>query len=396
MRTNFDTLPQRKQTNCVKWDFLGERFGCKTDADVIPLWVADMDFATPPEIMEALSKRVTQGVYGYTIISECFNKSVSNWMNKRHGATVDPSWITFSPGVVPGLINAIQAFTSEGDGVIIQPPVYYPFFMVVNDHKRKLVMNQLIETENGYVIDFADLEKKAALPNVKLMILCNPHNPVGRVFTYEELQQMGEICIKNGVKLVVDEIHADIVFKPHKHVTFTNLPAVIRNQSVVLISPSKTFNLAGFQTSAAIIPNKEMLDAYQHQAEINRTGSINCMGEVALCAAYDQCAYYVDELLEYLTANKSFAEEKIRDRFPFLKLIDLEGTYLLWVDFRKAQIPLADLDRFLIEEAKIAVDYGHWFGDKGLGFIRINIACPKHMLAEAFDRLESAMAKYTV
>ncbi|MGB7594521.1 MAG: aminotransferase class I/II-fold pyridoxal phosphate-dependent enzyme, partial [Erysipelotrichaceae bacterium] len=221
------------------------------------------------------------------------------------------------------------------------------------------------------------------------------HNPVGRVFTYEELHKMGEICLRNNVKLVVDEIHADIVFKPHKHITFTNLPKEIRDQSVVLISPSKTFNLAGFQTSAAIIPNQEMLEAYRHQAEINRTGSINCMGEVAMCAAYDQCAYYVDELMEYLAANKSFAEETVRDRFPSLKLIDLEGTYLLWVDFRKADIPLSDLDRFLIEEAKIAVDYGHWFGEEGLGFIRINIACPKHLLAEAFDRLETAMAKYT-
>ena len=394
MKTNFDTLPQRKQTNCVKWDFLGERFGCTNDDDVIPLWVADMDFATPPEIMEALSNRITQGVYGYTILSDGFKTTVADWMNKRHGASVDPSWVTFSPGVVPGLINAIQAFTCVGDSVIIQPPVYYPFFMVVNDHKRSLVMNPLIETSQGYRIDFEDLQTKASLPHVKLMILCNPHNPIGRVYTYEELLKMGEICVRNGVKLVVDEIHADIVFTPHKHITFTNLPKEIRNQSVVLISPSKTFNLAGFQTSAAIIPNPSMLQAYQHQAEVNRTSTINCLGEIAMTIAYKECAYYVDELMEYLGKNKTYADETLKTRFPALKLSDLEGTYLLWVDFRKSSISLADLDRFLIEEAKIAVDYGHWFGEEGRGFIRINIACPLALLKEAFDRLETAMANY--
>ncbi len=395
MKTNFDRLPQRKQTNCVKWDYLNERFGCEDGDDVIPLWVADMDFTTPPEIIDALSKRINAGVFGYTILSDHFNTSVSDWMNRRHDAQVDPTWVLFSPGVVPGLINAILAFSKEGDSVIIQPPVYYPFFMVVNDHKRKLIENPLIETETGYVIDFDDLEKKASLPNVKLMILCNPHNPVGRVFTTEELTKMGDICIRHGIKMIVDEIHADIVFNPHKHVAFTNLPKAIHNQSVVLISPSKTFNLAGFQTSAAIIPNPELRETYQKQAELSRITNINCMGEIALTTAYEECGYYVDELIEYLGKNRVFAETTIKSKFPELKLFALEGTYLLWIDFRKTKIPLNDLDRFLLEDAKLAVDYGHWFGKEGEGFIRLNIACPKSLLTEAFDRLESALAKYT-
>ena len=396
MRTNFDVLPQRKQTNCVKWDYLNQRFGCKEEDDVIPLWVADMDFPTPPEIIEALAKRVQQGVFGYTIVSDTFGETVAGWMLKRHGALLDPAWITFSPGVVPGLIHAIQAYTEVGEGVIIQPPVYYPFFMVVNDHQRELIMNPLLETEEGYRIDFEDLENKASLAHVKLMILCNPHNPVGRVFTYDELTRMGEICVRNGVKLVVDEIHADIVFKPNQHITFTNLPEEIRKHSVVLISPSKTFNIAGFQTSAVLIVDPLMREKFMRASEINRTGSINCMGEIALESAYNQCEYYVDELMEYLGENKRCAQEILESRFSDLKFSPMEGTYLLWVDMRNSKIPLTDLDRFLIQEAKIAVDYGHWFGDEGLGFIRINIACPKALIIEAFSRLEIAMTNYKV
>ncbi|MHC1735762.1 MAG: MalY/PatB family protein [Erysipelotrichaceae bacterium] len=395
MRTNFDHLPSRKKTNCTKWDDLQKRFGCLSDADVLPMWVADMDFPTPPEIVEELTKRISHGVYGYTMVSDSFSTTVSNWMKTRHSAIVDPSWVKFSPGVVPGIANAIQAFSNEGDGVIIQPPVYYPFFSVVEDNQRKLVFNPLIETDRSYRIDFDDLRIKASRPDVKLMILCNPHNPVGRVFTREELMEIGEICLANEVKLIVDEIHADIVFTPHVHVSFLTLPEDIRNNSIVLISPSKTFNLAGFQTSAVMIPDTELRAKYQRRSEITRTTSIGCCGETALEAAYNRCAYYADELVEYLAENKRYCEEQLAVRFPELTLFDLEGTYLLWIDFRRAKIELDDLDRFMIEDVKVAVDYGHWFGEEGRGFIRLNIACPKALLVEAFDRLDKAMHKST-
>jgi cystathionine beta-lyase len=394
MHTNFDDMPQRKNTNSVKWDALVEVFGSRPEDDVIPLWVADMDFPTPPEITEALSRRISEGAFGYTILSASFGSTIAYWMRNRHGASIDPTWVSFSPGVVTGLINAVLAFSNEGEGVLIQPPVYTPFHNVVKDHNRRLVLNPLIETKSSYRIDFEDFEAKASLSDVKLFILCNPHNPVGRVFTYEELVRMGEICVRHNVVMVVDEIHADIVFKPHRHITFTNLPEQIYRQGIVLISPSKSFNLAGFQTSAVIIPDEKLRSSYIRQTELTCTHHINCMGEIALTAAYDKCGYYVDELMEYLTLNKQYAESILVERFPSLSLFTCEGTYLLWIDFRKTGIPISDLDRFLIEEAKIAVDPGHWFGDEGTGFIRINIACPKSVLAEAFDRLRKAMDGY--
>ncbi len=387
---NFDHIPSRKNTNSVKWDNLEKMFKVNPTDDVLPFWVADMDFECPEPIVEALKARVDQKVFGYTLVSDRFNQSVVDWMKRRHGAWIDPKNVRFSPGVLSGLRNAILAFSKKGDGVILQTPVYYPFKSIILDSEREVIENPLIERAGHYELDLNDLREKAAQSNAKLMILCNPHNPVGRVYTQAELTGIAEICLKYKITLLSDEIHCDLIFQPYKHRTYLNLPGVYKNTAVVFVSPSKTFNLAGFKTAAVILPDETHRAAYDKMAAITHTIGINVFGETALCAAYDECEGYVDDLMAYLTENLNFVRNTLRLRFPQLTLFEPEGTYLLWIDFRNSGIDPKDLSHFMSHQARIAVDDGAWFGAKGEGFIRLNIACPQALLKEAFDRLEVA------
>ncbi|NTW96148.1 MAG: pyridoxal phosphate-dependent aminotransferase [Erysipelotrichaceae bacterium] len=390
MPVNFDKMPDRLNTNCVKWDGLPNMFKVKAEDEVLPFWVADMDFDCPQPITDALRERVNHGIFGYTRVSDHFSQSVVSWMNKRHGSWIDPKSVRFSPGVLHGLTNAILAFSKKGDGVIIMTPVYYPFNSIIKDTEREVIENPLIEINGHYEIDYEDLKKKTSQSKAKLLILCNPHNPVGRVYTQAELTKIGEICVLNKITVLSDEIHSDLIYAPYKHLTYMNLPGVYKNKAVVFISPSKTFNLAGLQTSAVILPDETMRQAYDKAASLTRTTGINVFGEVALCAAYDQCESYVDELMAYLTINLAYVRETLRSRFPQLTLFEPEGTYLLWIDFRKSGIDEKELLHFMSHTARIAIDDGSWFGSQGSGFIRLNSACPLSQLKEAFDRLESA------
>jgi len=390
MTHDFTHFPSRKNTNAIKWDLLPEVFGVKPEDDVLPFWVADMDFTCPQPILDALKKRVDHGIFGYTLVSDDFKKSVSAWMVKRHDSVVKPEWVRFSPGVLHGLSNAIMALSAKGDKVLIQTPVYYPFNSIIETGERKVLTNPLIEKDGRYVMDFKDLQRKTADPLCTLMILCNPHNPVARVYTRAELLKVAEICAKNHVTVLSDEIHADLIFKPNTHVSFMSLPDQYKNKALVFVSPSKTFNLAGLQTAAVIIPDKKHQKAYAKAAELTRTTGINVFGETALVAAYDHCEAFVDELMETLSANVAYVKETLSSRFPQLSLFEPEGTYLLWIDFRKSGIKAKDLPDFMSFKARMGVDDGSWFGRAGKGFIRLNIACPKSQLEEAFDRLESA------
>jgi cystathionine beta-lyase len=390
MPVNFDKQPMRKNTNATKWDGLPQFFNVKTEDEVLPLWVADMDFDCPEPIVDALRQRIDHRIFGYTMVSNQFKTSVVSWMARRHQADINPEWVRFSPGVLKGLTNAILALSQQGDGVIIQTPVYYPFSTIIHDVKRQVIENPLIERDGFYKMDFEDLEAKCALPETKILILCNPHNPVARVYTQDELICLAQICAKHQVVVLADEIHADLIFKPYRHCSFMSLPDVFKHQALVFISPSKTFNLAGLQTSSVIIPNAQHRTAYDQAAAKTHTTSINVFGETAMVAAYDHCASEVDALMDYLTLNVDFVRTTIQSRFPQLRLFEPQGTYLLWIDFRNSGIDPKVLPDFMSHKARLAVDDGSWFGPQGSGFIRLNIACPKAMLEEAFDRLEAA------
>ncbi len=388
MKYNFDEVIQRTRTACVKWDGLENYFGT---TDAIPLWVADMDFKSPPAVVDALRKRAEHGVYGYTMRPNSYYEAIINWMKKRHHWAIQKEWIAHSPGVVPALSLLIDTYTQPGDKVVIQPPVYHQFAQAISLQGRKIVENPL-KLENGrYVMDFVDLENKLD-STTKMFILCSPHNPVGRVWTKEELMSLGQICMKHNVLIVSDEIHCDLVYKDYHHTPFGSLSPEFFEHSITCIAPSKTFNICGLQTSTLIIPKKELYTAY-HQA-ITRwsIGSPNVFGAIALEAAYQNGEEWLDQLLDYLHDNLKFLIDYIEEHIPQIQVIKPEGTYLVWLDCRALVLNGGhQLGHFMLHEAKLALNEGHAFGVGGDGFMRMNIACPRSTLAQSLNRIRYAV-----
>lgn len=393
---NFDNIKERKKTNSLKYDFAAEK-GKPTD--LMPLWVADMDFETAPDIVNALNERVQHGIFGYSNPKPEYRKILETWMEKRHGWKIDTSWIFQTPGVVFGISMIIRALTKKGDAVMIQRPLYYPFFSVIEDNQRKMINNALIYVEDqnpSYKINIEDFECKIVENDVKLFILCNPHNPVGRVWTKEELTSVGEICLKHHVIVVSDEIHQDFIYKGHKHVVFADIKPEFNEITITCTSPSKTFNLAGLQLSNLIAANKELRSAIKN--EINKTGydEPNLFGMIACQAAYQNGEEWLEALKEYLEENLAFVRKFIENNLTYVKLIEPEGTYLIWLDFRAYQMSERQLDDYIINEAKLWLDSGGIFGVEGEGFQRINIATSRENLKKALIQLEKAFQKVTV
>ncbi|AMM91880.1 MalY/PatB family protein [Peribacillus simplex] len=388
MKYNFDQEIRRLNTDCEKWDKLESQFGVK---DVIPMWVADMDFQSPQPIIEALKQRVEHGVYGYTLRPDSYMESIVSWLKRRHRWSIEKEWITHSPGVIPALSLAIQSFTQKGDKIIIQPPVYHHFARVIQANGREIVNNPL-KLENGhYSIDFADLEAKMD-STVKMLILCSPHNPIGRVWSKEELTRLGQICMKHNILVVADEIHCDFVYKTHTHIPFASISEEFANHSLTCIAPSKTFNLMGVQTSSIIIPNQQLRDRYDRELNTLSIGSPNIFGVVALEAAYRHGEEWLDQLLEYLQGNLEFTLNYFSKSIPQIKVIQPEGTYLVWLDCRELGFSVKELDEFMLRKARVAMNEGLIFGMEGEGFMRLNIACPRSMLKNALDGIEKAIS----
>ncbi|MFE3975136.1 MULTISPECIES: MalY/PatB family protein [unclassified Peribacillus] len=388
MKYNFDQEIRRLNTDCEKWDKLENQFGVK---DVIPMWVADMDFQSPQPIIEALKQRVEHGVYGYTLRPDSYMESIVSWLKRRHRWSIEKEWITHSPGVIPALSLAIQSFTQTGDKIIIQPPVYHHFARVIQANGREIVNNPL-KLENGhYSIDFADLEAKID-STVKMLILCSPHNPIGRVWSKEELTRLGQICMKHNILVVADEIHCDFVYKTHTHIPFASISEEFANHSLTCIAPSKTFNLMGVQTSSIIIPNQQLRDRYDRELNTLSIGSPNIFGVVALEAAYRHGEEWLDQLLEYLQGNLEFTLNYFSKNIPQIKVIQPEGTYLVWLDCRELGFSVKELDEFMLRKARVAMNEGLIFGMEGEGFMRLNIACPRSMLKNALDGIEKAIS----
>lgn len=390
---NFEQIIDRTNTNSLKYDFAVER---GKDIDVMPLWVADMDFATLPEITDALEKRVQHGIFGYTYPKEEYQKTVINWMKIRHNYNIKPEWLVYTPGVVFAISMALRAVTKEGDAVLIQNPVYYPFANIVLENERKLINNSLLyevkDHRGVYTIDFTKFEDLIIENSVKAFIFCSPHNPVGRVWTREELTRIGEICLKHNVIIIADEIHEDFVFGDKKHIPIASLSKEIEDITITCTSPSKTFNLAGLQLSNISIANAKIRKLFKK--EVGKTGfdEPNIFGLEACQAAYTYGENWLEELKIYLLENIAYVRDFIDTKMPKVVLSIPEGTYLVWLDFNAYGLDLRDLEERIQKKAKLWLDEGIIFGKEGLGFERINIAAPRKTLEDAMNRLYEAFS----
>ena len=386
---NFDEYIERRGTESYKWDGYHPEFPEVPETqELLPLWVADMDFKCPQPVIDAVTKRAELGIYGYSVTnSDGFVEAACTWVKRRYHYNIEKEWIVYTRGIIPGYNIAIQAFTNPGDGVLIQRPVYSPYTDSIVTNGREVVDSPLKRVNGHYEIDFEDFEVKAARPNTKLMIMSNPHNPIGRVWTEEELQKIGEICVKHHVIIVSDEVHADLIMKGYRHVPIASLSKEIADITISAYAPSKTFNMAGLQTSYFVISNPFLRADFVGQQARNRIWDINFFGSAALQAAYTECDEWLDELLIYLEDNMDFMKEYLESHIPKLKMNKPEGTYLVWVDFTGTGLSGEQLQKKMLEEAKIAVDFGDWFGDGYELFARFNVACPRNILQEALHRL---------
>ncbi|PLT29411.1 MalY/PatB family protein [Peribacillus deserti] len=386
MRYDFDKQIIRTNTGSVKWDHSEAIFG---DKDILPMWVADMDFRAPQPVIDALKDKAEHGIFGYTKGMGSYHEAIIGWMQKRHNWSIQGEWICHSPGVVPALNVIVQTFTEPGDKIVIQHPVYHPFTKVIEMNGRTVVSNPLKEEDGRYVMDYHDLEEKID-DQVKLMILCSPHNPVGRVWTREELVQLGDICLKHNILMVSDEVHADLILEG-EHLTFASISEDFAQNSIICTAPSKTFNLAGLQTSNIIIPNEHKRGKFQKALEANFMGSMNTFGVAATESAYRYGEEWLDQLLEYIKGNYDFLKSYLEEHVPGIDVFPLEGTYLAWIDCRKLGLDYTALEELIHKQARVAFNQGYIFGSGGEGFIRMNIACPRSILEEGLQRIERVM-----
>ena len=387
MKFNFDKIIDRTNNFSAKWSEMNKNFGTN---NLLPMWVADMDFLTAPCVMEALKDRLEQGIFGYTTRPSSYNESIVNWLDNRFSWKINQEWLMFSPAVITSISLLIQNLTQKNDKIMIQEPVYSPFHNIVESNERSLVISPLVKLDDGsYVMDYEDIESK--IKDVKIFILCNPHNPVGRVWTREELTRLGEICLKHNVLIISDEIHSDIILKNHKHTPFASISKEFSENTITCMAPTKTFNLAGLQSSFLVISNPyyyEVMDKAFSILDIKRN---NAFSLVATEAAYNYGEDWLYELIKYIEDNVDFAIDYIKNHMPQLKVKKPEGTYLLWVDFSNLNVDKKDLKNALINKGRIALSDGSSFGIGGAGYYRINLACPRSMVLEGLKRIEFAI-----
>lgn len=394
MAYDFDKVIDRRGTSCSKWDadpnktIPGVEY--PVDRDVLPVWVADMDFEVAPEITEALAERVRHGIFGYTKVPDACYDAIISWQERRHGWRIKREWITFTPGAVSAAHMAMQAYCQVGDTAIIQPPVYYPFYRTVHNNGGLLSCSCLRRSGSRYEMDFDDFERRAAEDRTTIFILCSPHNPVGRVWREEELERVGEICMRHGVRVFADELHCDIVMPGYRHIPFAGLNPEFAAHSITVISPSKTFNLAGLQATAAIIPDPEMRRRFENVKARNSLSDPNLFAITAMEVAYSRGDKWLDEVLAYIKGNYDFLVEYMGKKLPKVKVMPLEGTYLAWMDFSAMESDERALQKRMLTRGKVWLDEGWIFGEGGAGFERIVLACPRSILKEAVDRMARA------
>jgi len=394
---DFNEIVDRSNTWAMKWEpeVLEMKFG-KEKKELLPLWVADMDFKCPSVVRKAMETRLAHQIYGYTILDPAYNEALISWYQRRHNWTIKENWILTSPGIVPATNYLVQRFSEPGDKILIQTPVYYPFAQSIKVNGRRLCENPLKIVDNRYEMDFDDLDLKTRDPRVKIAILCSPHNPVGRVWTQEELEQFGRICIDNNVLVFADEIHCDLIMNGSKHICFQNISKEFEQKSIAANAASKTFNLAGLQQSSLIIPDDEFRNEFLIYFEtlgIGSRGSGTLFGTIATQAAYNGAEQWLDDLIIYLQDNFNFLKSSLENQLPGVRVFDLEGTYLAWVDFKPLGLSPEEIVNKIELDAGLALDHGDWFGENGAGFERFNIACPRLILEKAVDAVVAAFKK---
>lgn len=385
MKYNFDEIIDRRGTESVKWDAVGERWGRN---DLLPMWVADMDFRTPPFVMEALRKRLDHEVLGYTFACEAWYTSIINWVQQRYGWTVTREMLTFTPGIVRGLAFAIQCFTEKGDKVMVMPPVYHPFFLVTEKCKREVVYSPLVLRDEQYYIDFERFRKD--VQGCKLLILSNPHNPGGRVWTPEELEQIAEICYESGTLVISDEIHADLTLPPYKHHTFALVSDKARRNSLVFMSPSKAFNMPGLASSYCLIEDGNIRRQFQAYMEAGEFDEGHLFAYLSVAAAYSNGTEWLDQAIGYIRANIDYTDAFLRSHIPAIRMIRPQASYLVFLDCRALGLDQKALVDLFVDGAHLALNDGTMFGKEGEGFMRLNVACPRSLLEDALNRLKEA------
>ncbi|WP_034750959.1 MalY/PatB family protein [Halalkalibacter wakoensis] len=386
MSKRFDEIIERRGTNSMKWDMTMQRFGGE---NLLPMWVADMDFRAPQEVLDALHATVEHGIFGYPAHSKTVDQAVQSWLKRRYNWEVDQNTFIYTSGIVPTISYIIQAFTEPGDEVIIQTPVYYPFYDVVKKNNRELIKNPLEFDGDHYDFDLQHLES-VITEKTKMLVLCHPHNPVGRVWKRDELEQLAAICQKHDLLVVSDEIHADLLFKGQKHIPFASISEDASNRTFTCLAPSKTFNLAGIQTSYVVVENESLRLRLQNHLANSFANSVNSFAEVATEAAYNYGEPWLEELMEYVQDNFEFVKEYVSSHMPKLRVMDSEGTYLLWLECSNLPLSAAERKKWLVEEAKVALNHGPIFGEEGKAFERINLACPREILKQGLIQLKEA------
>lgn len=387
MKCNFDEIIPRRGTNSYKWDTTKEE-------NVLPMWVADMDFRAAPVIVEALRRRVEHGIFGYASVPDTYYEAIINWFDRRHAWQIEKEWIIYTTGVVPALSAIIKALTSPQDKVLVQTPVYNCFFSSIRNNGCEVITNPLIYRDGTYQIDFSDLEKKSADPSVKLLLLCNPHNPVGRVWTKRELNRIGEICLRNDVWVIADEIHCELVYPGYIYTPFASISPEFLMRSVTCVSPSKAFNLAGLQIANIVCANADLRIKIDKAININEVCDVNPFGIEALIAAYNEGKEWLEELKYYLWINYNYLKAYFSENLPQFPVTMLEGTYLVWVDCSVLKRSSIEIVHTLLAEERLQVNNGSLYGKNGEGFIRINIACPRQVLIEGLNRLKRVLISH--
>lgn len=384
---NFDQIVDRRGTNALKTDVLKERYGSE---DLIPLWVADMDFLSPPAVSEAIIERAKHGLFGYTCPSQEYYNSIINWVKKSHNWTLDQQWITFIPGIVKGIAFVLDCFSTKEDHVIIQPPVYHPFRIIPTLHQRKVVDNPLVLSAGQYKMDLADLKKKIDSSS-KILILCNPHNPGGRVWTKQELADLAEICYDNDILVISDEIHSDMAFEDYKHVPFASVSEKAAQNSITFMAPSKTFNIAGIVSSYSIIPNEKIRTKFNNYLKSSELEEGHIFAYLAAQAVYEKGEEWLAEAKEYIWGNIQFVEQFLRINIPQIKTMIPQASFLVWLDCRELNLSQKDLVSLFVEDAKLALNDGAMFGKGGQGFMRLNVGSPRSVIEKALNNLKAAI-----
>ncbi len=398
MKYDFDREISRQGTQSLKWEFIQNDDSqwqhtdrCFGENRLLPMWVADMDFRSPQPVVDALVARAQHGIYGYCSKTEGYTRALVNWMEKRQRWKIEPEWISSSPGVVPALCMLVRTFVSPGEKALIQPPVYHPFFEAIRNNDAEVVCNPLVLEGGRYHMDLADLDRKTRDPLLRMVILCNPHNPVGRVWTRDELFCLAEMCLERNILVVSDEIHGDLMLRGNVFTPYGTLGEPIAQNAIICTAPSKTFNVAGLQTSNIIIPNRALRLRFRKTLRNNGLSGVNAFGLVALQAAYEYGEEWLDQVLDYIEGNLRYLEEYVERNIPQITVISPEGTYLVWLDLRKLGLDSQALRRLIMTQARVYMDDGSKFGDEGAGFQRMNIACPRSLLVEALERIKRAI-----